>query len=330
MNLAKKTRFVAAIAVPALLLTAACGSDDSSDSDQGDKGTNSAAAVSTVSGTFGQKPTIKVPSGAKAPAEIAVKTLVEGKGDAVAKGDYVRLDFAGVAMKDSRDLGSTWATAQGGATHQQVVAQTGEQNPMLPPKVLDAVVGKTPGSRVLVEGSAGDLVGDSLNPQSGIKESDGLVWAIDVVGSTKADDKAEAKGTMAAPKLGLKVDVPSQQAANITIPKDGDAPTKLEQQVLIKGAGAKVEAGQGLIVQYTGVSWEDGKQFDSSWKNGGATAFQIGTGSVVKGWDQGLVGKKVGDRVLLVIPPKLAYGDSEGSELAKKTLVFVVDIVGTV
>ncbi|MQY14003.1 hypothetical protein SRB5_41630 [Streptomyces sp. RB5] len=325
MNLSKKTRLVVAVAVPALLFTAACGSDDSSGSD---KGTKAAAVVSQVTGGFGEKPTIKVPSGAKAPASIAVKTLVQGKGAAVKKGDYVRLDFSGMAMKDNRDLGGTWAAQ--GPTRQQVVAKTGEQNPMLPPKVLDAVVGAKPGSRILVEGSAGDLVGQNLNPQSGIKESDGLVWAIDVVGAATAEAKAEAKGEMAEPQFGLQVQVPRQKPAEITIPKGQDAPDKLQQQVLIKGTGPVVEKGQGLIAQYTGVAWEDGKKFDSSWDHGGATAFQIGTGSVVKGWDQGLVGKKVGDRVLLVIPPKLAYGDSQGHELAEKSLVFVVDILGTV
>ncbi|MFC7217884.1 FKBP-type peptidyl-prolyl cis-trans isomerase [Streptomyces polyrhachis] len=327
MKLSNKTRVVAALAVPTLLFTAACGSDDSSGSD---KGTNASAAVSTVSGSFGKKPTIKVPSDATAPSKVVVKPVVEGSGTEVKKGDYVRLDFSGVAMKDSRNLGGTWDQAKGSGPHAQVVAKTGEQNPMLPPKVLDAVIGQKVGTRLLVEGSAKDLVGENLNPQSGIKGTDGLVWAIDVAGAASADAKAEAKGTMATPELGIKVNVPSQKPAEITIPKGEKPPATLQEQVLIKGDGPKVKAGEGLIAQYTGVAWEDGKKFDSSWDHGGASAFQIGTGSVVKGWDQALVGKNVGDRVLLVIPPKLAYGESQGHELAKKTLVFVVDIVGTV
>lgn len=111
------------------------------------------------------------------------------------------------------------------------------------------------------------------------------------------------------------------------MPKGKKAPTELKQQVLIKGKGKEIKKGDALVAQYTGVKWEDGKKFDSSWDHGGATTFQIGTGSVVKGWDDALVGKHVGDRVEIVIPPKLGYGSQPQSELAKNTLVFSVDIV---
>src|SRR5690606_5411458 len=85
-------------------------------------------------------------------------------------------------------------------------------------------------------------------------------------------------------------------------------------------------AGQALVVHYTGVLWEDGKKFDSSWDRDAASGFQIGTGSVVQGWDQGLVGKHVGDRVLLVLPPELGYGE-DGTERipGNATRVFVGD-----
>lgn len=331
----KMTRMGAALVVPALLFAAACGSDDSSDSDNGG---GKAAAVTKVTGDFGKEPKMNVPDDAKASDEVVVKTLTEGDGDKVGKGDQVRLDFAGKAMKDGQDLGSTWAqpAAQGGqqsadGPRQQVIGKVGEPNQMLPPQVLDSVGGHTVGSRLLVEGTAGALVGENLNPESGIGKSDGLVWVIDVVGAGKVDAKAELKGESAEPRDGMpEIEVPAGKAAKITIPDGADAPKELQEQVLIKGKGAEVKAGQGLIAQYTGYAWEDGKKFDSSWDNAGATAFQIGTGSVVEGWDKALVGKKIGDRVLVVIPPELGYGKSQGHELEKKTLVFVVDILGTV
>jgi FKBP-type peptidyl-prolyl cis-trans isomerase len=305
MNLSKTSsktvRAGVALAVPALLLTAACGSDKGSD--DSDKGAG--AAVSKVTGAFGAKPKVTAPKNAKAPKDVAVKTVIQGKGEKAVKGDTVRLDFAGQVLKNGRDLGSTWSTAKATkGPHQQIVAKLGEQNQSLPPKVLDAVVGAKAGSRVLVEG-----------------------------GAQKVNAKAEAQGTQAAVKGGLpKVEVPKQKAAAITIPKGQKAPTALKDQVLIQGKGKEIAAGQGLIAQYTGVKWDDGKQFASSWKHAGATPFQIGTGSVVKGWDQALVGKHVGDRVLMVIPPKLAYGNKkqQGNDLGGKTLVFVVDIVGAV
>ncbi|MFG2192333.1 FKBP-type peptidyl-prolyl cis-trans isomerase [Streptomyces sp. NPDC048639] len=317
-------RLVAALAVPALLFTAAaCGSDDGS----------SDAGVVSVEGKAGEKPKISVPKDAKASEKLVSKTVSEGSGAEVKKGDLVRLDFAGETMKGGKTLGSTWVKQPGAdpkAPRTQVVQELGQQSQSLPAPVLDALVGKKVGSRVVVEGTAKALIGKQLNPQSGIKPTDGLVWAVDIASAEKPDKKAEAKGEQAAPKAGLPtVKAQSQKAATITIPK-ADKPKDLQEQVLIKGKGPKVKAGDGLIVQYTGVKWEDGKKFDSSWDHGGATAFQIGTGSVVQGWDKALVGKNVGDRVLMVIPPKLAYGATPQSPLAKNTLVFSVDIVGTV
>ncbi|MET8678689.1 FKBP-type peptidyl-prolyl cis-trans isomerase [Streptomyces sp. NPDC004647] len=318
-------RIAAALAVPVLLFAAACGSDDG-DSDN--------AGVVTVEGKAGEKPEISVPKDAKAPDKVVVNTITEGKGAEVKKGDFIRLDFAGETMKGGQDLGNTWAKRPGAdpkAPRTQVVQELGQPSQTLPPKVLDALAGKKVGGRVEVEGTAKALIGGQLNPQSGIKPQDGLVWVVDIAAAKKVDKKGEAKGEQAAPAPGMPVvKAPSQKPAVITVPKGEKPPKELKQQVLIKGEGPKIKAGEGLIAQYTGVKWEDGKLFDSSWKHGGATAFQIGTGSVVQGWDKALVGKNVGDRVLMVIPPKLGYGSQPQNQLAKSTLVFSVDIIGTV
>ncbi|MEU9123732.1 FKBP-type peptidyl-prolyl cis-trans isomerase [Streptomyces sp. NPDC048506] len=329
MNLMKNTRRAAAAAltVPLLLFTAACGSDDGKGS--------SGEAVVKVEGKAGAEPKITVPKGAK-PSDTAVtKTLIKGDGAVVKKGDVVRLDFSARTMKGD-NLGSTWTPQPGakpGAARTQVVSEVSDQaaQRMLPQKVMAAVAGQKVGSRFEVEGTAKALIGEGLNPQSGVKPGDGLVWVVDVVGAEKVDKKAKAEGTQAAPESGMpEVKAEGDKAATITIPKGEKAPEDLKVQVLIKGKGPEVKAGQGLIAQYTGVKWENGKKFDSSWDHGGATAFQIGTGQVVQGWDKALVGKHVGDRVEIVIPPKLGYGADPQNELAKNTLVFSVDIVGTV
>ncbi|WP_327693767.1 FKBP-type peptidyl-prolyl cis-trans isomerase [Streptomyces sp. NBC_00459] len=327
MNYNTKRRMVALLAVPALLFTAAaCGSDDKK------KDEAVVGGVAEVKGKVGEKPEISVPKGGKPAGKTVVKTVSEGSGSPIKASDFVRLDWTVEKWGGAEELGGTWAAAADGSTaRRQSVEQVGKQSQQLPAKVLDAVKGKKPGSRTLVQGTAGDLIGENLNTSAGLATTDVLVWVVDAVGVGTVDAKAEAKGEQAASEAGLpKVEAPSQKAAVVTIPKGVKAPKALEQQVLIKGSGKKVEAGQGLVAQYTGVKWEDGKKFDSSWDHGGATAFQIGTGSVVAGWDQGLVGKNVGDRVLLVIPPSLGYGASPGSELAKNTLVFVVDILGAV
>lgn len=325
MNFNTKRRVAALLAVPALLFTAACGSDDGNNGD-------AAAGVAQVKGKVGEKPEISVPKDGKPSKKTVTETVSEGSGSVIKTSDFVRLDWTVEKWGGGKELGGTWAAASGGKTSRpQSVEQIGKQSQQLPDKVIDAVKGKKAGSRILVQGTAGDLLGQNLNPSSGIAAKDVLIWVVDPVGAAAVDAKAEAKGEQAASESGMpEVKAPSQKAATITVPKGAKAPKDLKQQVLIKGSGKKVEAGQGLIAQYTGVKWEDGKKFDSSWDHGGATAFQIGTGSVVQGWDKGLVGKNVGDRVLLVIPPSLGYGASPNSELAKNTLVFVVDILGAV
>ena len=93
-----------------------------------------------------------------------------------------------------------------------------------------------------------------------------------------------------------------------------------------------MKKGQLLIAQYEGVIWRNDKVFDSTWKNGTPAGFEIGVGQVVKGWDDGLVGKRVGSQVVLVVPPADGYGKSGSSTAGIKgtdTLVFVVDILGT-
>lgn len=319
-------RLAALLTVPALLFTAACGSDDDS------KG-EAAADVAQVEGKVGEKPEISEPEGGEPSQKTVTRTVVQGSGSAIKASDFVRLDWTVKKWGGDEELGGTWGAQQGGAgtPKQQSVEQVGKQSRQLPAKVLDAVKGKKAGSRVLVQGTAGDLIGEGLNPQSGITAKDVLIWVVDPVGAAAVDAKGEVEGEQAAPEAGMpQVKAPSQKAATITVPKGVKPPKELKEQVLIKGDGKKVEAGQGLVAQYTGIKWEDGKKFDSSWDHGGATAFQIGTGAVVQGWDQGLVGKNVGDRVLLVIPPSLGYGADPQSELAKNTLVFVVDILGTV
>ncbi|MCX5168008.1 FKBP-type peptidyl-prolyl cis-trans isomerase [Streptomyces antibioticus] len=326
MNHTMKRRLAAMLAVPALLFTAAaCGSDDGNNGD-------TSGGVAEVSGKAGAKPEITIPKDTDPSEKTVVKTVTPGSGTAIKDSDFVRLDWTVEKWGDDQQLGGTWTDAATGDTpRRQAVEQIGKPSQQLPEKVLDAVKGKKPGSRILVQGTAGDLIGENLNTASGISADDVLIWVVDPVGGTAVDAKAEVKGEQAPPAAGMpEVEAKPQQAATITIPKGVKAPTTLKEQVLIKGDGKKVEAGQGLIAQYTGVKWEDGKKFDSSWDHGGATAFQIGTGSVVEGWDKGLVGKNVGDRVLLVIPPALGYGANPSSELAKNTLVFVVDILGTV
>jgi peptidylprolyl isomerase len=114
----------------------------------------------------------------------------------------------------------------------------------------------------------------------------------------------------------------------VTVPK-GAPPKKLEIDELEKGTGAEAKAGDEVTVQYVGVNYKNGKEFDASWDRGEPFTFQLGAGMVIPGWDQGVEGMKVGGRRELIIPPELAYGP-EGSPPAigpNETLIFVIDLL---
>lgn len=102
--------------------------------------------------------------------------------------------------------------------------------------------------------------------------------------------------------------------------------TSLVVTPLIKGTGPATENGQQITVNYVGVSYKTGEEFDSSWKRSQTFDFQLGAGRVIKGWDQGLVGVTVGSRVQLDIPSNLAYGDDAGSG-PSGPLRFIVDVL---
>ena len=114
----------------------------------------------------------------------------------------------------------------------------------------------------------------------------------------------------------------------ITFPST-DPPPSLQRVILSEGTGPVTQSGDWLITNYLGQIW-GGNVFDNSYDRGATSAFQIGAGKVVPGWDVGLVGVPVGSRVMLSLPPADGYGSAGNSSAGIKssdTLVFVVDIV---
>ena len=108
----------------------------------------------------------------------------------------------------------------------------------------------------------------------------------------------------------------------------GAPPTVLQSSDLIVGKGAKtVTASDTVTVQYVGVAWSTGKQFDASWDDGNGQPVSFPLDEVIPGWTQGMVGMKVGGRRELVIPPSLAYGAQGKAPIGpNETLIFIVDL----
>ena len=105
------------------------------------------------------------------------------------------------------------------------------------------------------------------------------------------------------------------------------APDVLTIQEVVVGDGAEAPAGSTVKVHYLGVDYETGEEFDSSWSRNEAIEFPLGR--LIKGWQEGIPGMKVGGRRTLICPPEYAYGPvGGGHRLSGRTLVFVIDLRG--
>ncbi len=322
------------IAVPAGLVTlAACGDDSGSSSDASDSASPQASASSapppkivdgplpaiTAGTKFGEKPTVAKGSGEPS-EDLAVKTVVAGGGKAVAEGDFIAAHYLGQIWQSAKVFDNSYDRKT------PLVIQLAQGS------IIDgwryALTGKKTGSRVEFSVPPTWGYGEQGNEQAGIKGDDTLVFVVDVQDTFNARSSAQGKKVpqddAALPEVGTNTD---GKAPSIEVPK-ADAPKKLVAEYVLEGDGAEVGAQDSVLVQYKGVLWDGGKEFDSTYARKQLTSFSLQ--QVVKGWSQGLTGKKVGSRVLIVVPPDLGYGDNppEGSGIEKdSTLVFSVDIL---
>ncbi|SED05502.1 peptidylprolyl isomerase [Streptomyces sp. 3213] len=325
------------IAVPAGLVTlAGCGDSDSSSS-KASASPSPSASASTVpppkvvdgpvpaitAGTkFDEKPTVAKGTGDPS-KNLAVKTVIAGGGKAVAEGDFVQVNY----------LGQIWSTAK--VFDNSYDRKTPLVIQLAQGSIIDGwrygLAGRKVGSRVEMAIPPTWGYGTTGNSQAGIKGTDTLVFVIDVQDAfnikSSAKGKAVAQSDSALPKVGTNTD---GKAPSVTVPKV-DPPKKLVSNYVLEGDGAVVKASQTILCQFEGVVWSTGKQFESTYSQGRLSQFAISQmESVVKGLAQGVTGKKVGSRVLIVAPPDLAYGGTPptGGTIKKgETLVFAVDIL---
>ena len=121
---------------------------------------------------------------------------------------------------------------------------------------------------------------------------------------------------------------PNTTKPEIDFPGD-EAPSRLVIEDLKDGDGAEAGAGDTIKAHYVGVAHSTGEEFDASWNRGAPLEFRLGVGQVIRGWDEGIVGMRVGGRRRLTIPADMAYGDRGAGNVIKpgETLIFVVDLV---
>lgn len=324
------------LAVPALMLTAAgCGSDSKkSDSASSPSPSGSASVSPTPSGTpsakivdgpvpavtagtkFNEKPTVAKGTGTPS-TDLAVKTVIKGDGPKIAAGDYIQVNYLGQIWSSAK----VFDTSFGRAPYTNVIGQG-----KVIPGWDQGLVGQTVKSRVELAIPPALGYGGSGNAQAGIKGTDTLVFVVDVLerfnAKSSATGKAVPQNDTSLPKVGTNTD---GKAPSITVPKT-KAPTKLVSNYVLEGDGPAVKASDTLLLQYKGVLWDGGKVFDASYTHGELAAFPLA--QLIKGWQEGLAGKKVGSRVMLVTPPDLAYGSQANNGIpANSTLVFSLDIL---
>jgi peptidylprolyl isomerase len=289
-------------------------------------------ALPQVTGAVGQRAAIALPTGVPAPTKLETSVLVQGSGERLSNGELVAVDYTVMNWTGSKMLGDTYSKDGGKTPNQPQVVTVGSGS--LLPAWNSALSGARVGSRIEVVAPPSAAFGSQGNTQYGVGPNDVLVFVLDVVGAYQsAADITGTQGVQSDPSLPKVAGNPGSNPS-VTIPVGGKPPADLVADTLIHGTGETVASGKTLILQYSGWDWNTGNNFDSSYTRGQAFSTVIGAGKVIKGWDVGLVGKHVGDRVLLVIPPALGYGPSGGQKAAgigaDDTLVFVVDIVDAV
>ena len=270
----------------------------------------------TVSGDFATLPKVKW-NGRVSPDETQTEVLVEGDGESVSAGEAV---FAHLWVGNGYSKEMAYNTYD--AKTPQLLA--GE----LAPVFAEAVDGHTVGSRVAVAAKAEDAFGEGGNAQLGIGNQDGVVVIVDLLSKVATEPSGEDKEPAKwAPSL-----IEDGGAITGLDFTDANKPSKnLLDTYVVKGDGPVVEKGQTIAVNYLGQVYDAKKPFDESYSKGDPVSFGIGVGQVISGWDKELVGKPVGSRVILSIPPAEGYGEKGNEQAGIKgtdTLFFVVDILG--
>jgi len=147
-------------------------------------------------------------------------------------------------------------------------------------------------------------------------------------GDSATTSSSSGEESTAAEQAEAPEEAPEEKTKPTVKPPQGPPPKKIETKDLVEGSGPAAKKGDQVTVQYVGVNYRSGSEFDASWDRGEPFTFTLGVHEVISGWDIGIDGMKVGGRRELIIPPNHAYG-STGSPPAippNETLIFVVDL----
>ncbi|MEU6864194.1 FKBP-type peptidyl-prolyl cis-trans isomerase [Streptomyces sp. NPDC046876] len=307
-------RLAGLLVVPLLLLsTAACG-DSGSDSAEMKNG----VPAITKGAKFGETPTLSQGKG-DPPKELKAVTVTEGTGPVLKKGDVAQVNYYGQVWDGKEPFDQSF----GKGKPFDVTVGAG----MVIKGWDQGLEGKKVGSRVELVIPPALGYGDQGSPPK-IKGGATLVFVVDIVKGTSVPVSATGKEVPQEdkdlPKVGTNTD---GKEVSVTVPKDVNPPAKLVSNYVLEGSGPAVKDSDSVIVKFHGKTWKDDKTFESTYATDQTVTWPIGEISV-KGLKEGLIGKKAGSRILLVIPPDQGFGDKEqGTIPANSTLVFSLDIL---
>ncbi|GGA56366.1 peptidylprolyl isomerase [Pseudoclavibacter endophyticus] len=276
-----------------------------------------------VSGEYGAEPLVTIGDLSGLGAESARTVLLEGDGPETTTDSHIN---ASMVVYDG-------ATKQPQVPYQPVgqIFEPGDEE--LPAYFSDIFVGVPAGSRVLVI-----VPGDLMVEQSGQ-----TVSGQELPENTEASSPAVIIADIGVvPGLAAwgEEQAPAQELVTVTdgddgephleIAADAEPPSELVLDVRKLGDGDVVAEGDSVLVQYRGVLFATGEEFDSTWSKGGQPT-TLTTSGVIPGFGQAIVGQTVGSQVVAIIPPDQAYGESDSGPIpGGSTLVFVIDILAVV
>lgn len=297
-------RLLVGLALPVLLLTAACSGG----------GNSSPARIVSLSAVRVTGPTTSAPQVSfKAPiafAKTAHKILGQaaGTGPAITLHSLVTVQYVAINASDESVFGSSWKSGPSTFYVNSVVKG-----------FASGLVGAKAGERVLIGARSVDAFGPTGNLAATVRPGDSVIFVVDI-------EKVFAEQALPSTVPSLQYGADGNPEKFTTHTGVTATPTKLGVYPVIEGPGPVVKSGDQVSVNYFGQLYPGGKVFNA-W-TGEAFPFQLGANQVIDGWDLGLAGQHVGSRIVLVIPAALAYKDKAQNGIpANSTLIFTVQIV---
>ena len=297
-------RRISALAVAACVVAglAACSTPGTADDCTTDVTSGASSDAVQAPGAFGEAPTVEFPV-PLITDEVQRTELIEGDGETIEDGQPVLIDATILSGTDASVVQETAYTPGAGSLFtvgDEGLASLGEG--------LECA---TVGSRVAIVAPA----------EEGSTES--VVFVVDVLDAFPA----RADGTNQLPKVGMPSVVTAPDGTpGVTVPS-AEAPTEYREAVLKLGDGKKVASDDVIVAKVTSVNWETGELAESTWTTGAATIISLADPALAPALLDAIEGKRVGSQIIAVAPSEPA---AEGNAAAASTLIYVIDILGTV